>query len=61
MVTNQPANKLESIQKGLHDFLHTRSAATPLFELVEKNAKVKREYLFIGLSLSPSMFVGYFL
>lgn len=43
-----PANKLESIQKAIRDFLHTPSAATPIFELIEKNAKLKREYLFLG-------------
>ena len=46
--SSEPANKLVSIQKALHDFLHTPSVATPLFELVEKNAKIKREYLFLG-------------
>jgi hypothetical protein len=46
--SSAPGNKLESIQKALHDFLHAPSAVTPLFELVEKNAKLKREYLFLG-------------
>jgi hypothetical protein len=51
------ANKLQSIQKALHDFLHTPSAATPIFELVEKNAKIKREYLFLGAyQRPPSLF-----
>ena len=45
-----PANKLKSIQKALHDALHTPSAATPIFELIEKNVKLKREYLFMGES-----------
>ena len=46
--SSKPANKLESMQKALHDFLHTRSAVTPAFEMVEKYAKVKREYIFLG-------------
>ena len=56
-----PANKLESVQKALHDFLHTPSAATPIFELIEKNAKLKREYLFLGgyTSLSSSLSAVY--
>ena len=49
----KPANKLESMQKALHDFLHTPSAVTPAFELVEKYAKVKREYIFLGGSPDP--------
>jgi receptor expression-enhancing protein 5/6 len=55
------ANKLQSIQKALHDFLHTPSAATPIFELVEKNAKIKREYLFLGLVtfLALYLVIGY--
>ena len=48
--SSAPANKLESIQKALHQFLHTPSAVTPVFELIEKNAKLKREYLFLGRS-----------
>ena len=46
--SEQPANKLETIHKALHDFLHQKSAVTPVFELVEKHAKLKREYLFLG-------------
>lgn len=48
--SSPPANKLESIQKTLHDVLHTPSAVTPVFELIEKNAKLKREYIFLSKS-----------
>ena len=47
---SSPPSKLESIQKALHKFLHTRSAVTPVFELIEKHAKLKREYVFVGES-----------
>lgn len=50
--SSPPASKLESIQKTLHDVLHTPSAVTPIFELIEKNAKLKREYVFMGESAS---------
>ena len=55
--SSAPANKLESIQKALHQFLHTPSAVTPVFELIEKNAKLKREYLFLGRLFSQRTFV----
>lgn len=48
--SSPPASKLETIQKTLHDVLHTPSAVTPVFELIEKNAKLKREYVFMGES-----------
>lgn len=51
--SGQPSNKLEAIQKALHDFLHQKSAVTPVFELIEKHAKLKREYLFLGGWRSP--------
>lgn len=54
------ANKLGSIQKALHDFLHTPSAVTPIFELIEKNAKLKREYIFLGMSVQVvTVFVAF--
>lgn len=42
------ANKLETLKKALHDFLHEKSPFTSVFELAEKYTKISREYLFLG-------------
>ena len=43
-----PANKLETVKKAVHDFLHEKNAFTSVFELVEKYTKIQREYIFLG-------------
>ena len=43
-----PANKLQTIKKALHDFLHQKGPLTPAMEMAEKYTKLKREYLFLG-------------
>lgn len=46
--SSKPANKLETIKKAVHDFLHEKNAFTSFFELIEKYTKISREYIFIG-------------
>ena len=41
-------NKLETIKKAVHDFLHEKNSFTYVFELAEKYTKLQREYIFIG-------------
>ncbi len=43
-----PANKLQTIKKAVHDFLHEKNSFTYFFELAEKYTKLNREYIFIG-------------
>lgn len=50
----KPSNKLEAAKKAIHDFLYQKSALTPFFEQIEKYAKLKREYLFLGGCGAPS-------
>lgn len=45
---SEPANKLETVKKAVHDLLHEKNSFTYLFELAEKYTKVNREYLFLG-------------
>ena len=44
----QPANKFDMVKKSVHDFLHEKNYFTYGFEMIEKYAKVKREYVFYG-------------
>lgn len=48
MSQSAPANKLQTVKKAVHDFLHEKNAFTSVFELAEKYTKVSREYLFLG-------------
>lgn len=45
---SQPENKLQVVQKALHNFLHEKNSFTYVFELAEKYTKLKREYIFLG-------------
>ncbi len=47
-----PANKLQTIKKAVHDFLHEKNSFTYFFELAEKYTKLNREYIFIGKACS---------
>lgn len=42
------ANKLETMRKAVHDFLHEKNAFTSVFEIAEKYTKVDRMYIFLG-------------
>ena len=43
-----PANKLDTMKRAVHDFLHEKNAFTSVFEMVEKYTKIQREYFFLG-------------